>query len=195
MASEPIRIALFAGAGASKAVDSVSYPTTVEFFDKLPEDIRSDPQFLFVEQFLRESGRDRLIDIEEILWGLQTLLDFCRNATRGEGLIGHALAHDRLAHLIAPSWSHGHLAQALSRLTGDFSQIISKINALVFDLYGEAPSGRDIRTTGCGFLKPLFHFRSPCGLVHRDEVPIKIAALYIAHEPHRRPRHGLHRRS
>ncbi len=36
---------IFAGAGASKAVSADRYPTTIEFFEKLPETIRNTHLF------------------------------------------------------------------------------------------------------------------------------------------------------
>ena len=41
-------ILVFAGAGASKAVGPENYPTTLEFFERLPEQIRKDPLFLHI---------------------------------------------------------------------------------------------------------------------------------------------------
>lgn len=150
------RIMLFAGAGASKAVDSVSYPTTIEFFERLPDEIRSDPQFIFVERFLRQGTDDKIIDVEEVLWGLQTLLDLCRSVQIGKTLVGHALFSNRLANLADGRWTHGNLGEAADQLSYQFSNIISKINAVVYDLYGEAPNLKDIRDNWIKLLKPLF---------------------------------------
>jgi len=46
-------ILVFAGAGASSAVDHDKYPTTVEFFKRLPSEIKNDKLFSEIEKFLR----------------------------------------------------------------------------------------------------------------------------------------------
>ncbi|MCP5348021.1 MAG: hypothetical protein R3F41_10425 [Gammaproteobacteria bacterium] len=58
------RIVVFAGAGASKAVAPEKYPTTVEFFDDLPEEITSNKLFQQVVEFLKEDSGKGPIDIE-----------------------------------------------------------------------------------------------------------------------------------
>jgi hypothetical protein len=46
---------IFAGAGASKAVNPEKYPTTVEFFDKLPPAIKESSIFGSIVDFLKQS--------------------------------------------------------------------------------------------------------------------------------------------
>lgn len=60
-------ILIFAGAGASKAVDPTTYPTTVEFFEKLPDNIKSNSIFKNLEGYLRQGKpKGASIDVEEI---------------------------------------------------------------------------------------------------------------------------------
>ena len=62
-------ILIFAGAGASKAVSPTTYPTTIEFFEKLPDNIKSNAIFKNLEGYLRQgTPQGAPIDIEEILW-------------------------------------------------------------------------------------------------------------------------------
>src|SRR5829696_9086253 len=65
---EYLMILVFAGAGASKALDPQGYPTTEEFFKKLPKEIRSNQLFAGLEQFLRQQLNADVIDIEQWLW-------------------------------------------------------------------------------------------------------------------------------
>ena len=68
-------ILVFVGAGGSAAVDPKQYPTTVEFFNRLPPgDITgSSPSFKqslwLPERTQKEDGQR--IDIEEVLWRLR----------------------------------------------------------------------------------------------------------------------------
>ena len=70
-------ILVFVGAGGSAAVDPEQYPTTVEFFKRLPPEITGDSLFQLVCEFLRTQRRDEQIDIEKVLW---TLGDFEDNS-------------------------------------------------------------------------------------------------------------------
>ena len=47
-------IIVFAGAGASTAVDPKKYPTTEGFYSKLPSSIINDPLFVEVKGFPRK---------------------------------------------------------------------------------------------------------------------------------------------
>ena len=49
-------ILVFAGAGASAAIDSKKYPTTEGFFNNLSESIKNDPLFVVVKEFLETSN-------------------------------------------------------------------------------------------------------------------------------------------
>ena len=63
-------ILVFVGAGGSAAVNPEQYPTTVEFFNRLPDYIEQEPLFIQIREFLETSKRGQPIDIEEILWNL-----------------------------------------------------------------------------------------------------------------------------
>ena len=66
-------ILVFVGAGGSAAVDPEQYPTTVGFFEKLPDEIKSDPLFIKVCEFLMDQQGKEIVDIENVL---ETLDEF-----------------------------------------------------------------------------------------------------------------------
>ena len=68
-------ILVFAGAGSSASVDSKNYPTTIEFFKRLPEDVKNNALYNFIHEFLKAQKKESLIDIEDVLW---TIDDFNR---------------------------------------------------------------------------------------------------------------------
>ena len=76
-------ILLFVGAGGSAAVDAEQYPTTVEFYKRLPDDIVQNPLFFFVQNFLTNapSHNEASIDIEKILWELVNLEGYLAAST------------------------------------------------------------------------------------------------------------------
>ncbi|MCK4668361.1 hypothetical protein KAU33_16530 [Candidatus Dependentiae bacterium] len=70
-------ILIFAGAGASKAVDPDNYPTTIEFLEKLPKEIKEDPYFDLINKYFFYKN-DKIIDIEKVLWVIDELYIGCR---------------------------------------------------------------------------------------------------------------------
>jgi hypothetical protein len=72
---DQIQVVVFAGAGASKAVDADSYPTTVDFFSGLPKSVTSNRLFTNLVEFLKQEDSGRILDIELVLWALHQLRD------------------------------------------------------------------------------------------------------------------------
>lgn len=98
-------IVIFAGAGASKATNSEVYPTTIEFLEKLPEDITSDQLFTYVQNYLRfEGGEDSVIDIEEVLWALHDLSEFALHMNDQKTVIGWFLTGARILKSIGKNY-------------------------------------------------------------------------------------------
>ena len=61
-------ILIFAGAGASRAIDKDNYPTTVEFYDRLPEEINNTIDAIpNLRTFLKSEARSTPMDIEKAL--------------------------------------------------------------------------------------------------------------------------------
>ena len=74
-------ILVFVGAGGSASVDPKHYPTTVEFFKMIPNDVKEGPVFSNVHEYLRDKriqdGQSiDNIDIEEVLWGMSEVKDY-----------------------------------------------------------------------------------------------------------------------
>ena len=88
-------ILVFAGAGASYAINSDKYPTTVEFFSRLDESINEkiqkllSPKFKFIinkerKGLIEESQLHEKIDIEDILWLISKVKEDYRNIFSNE---------------------------------------------------------------------------------------------------------------
>jgi hypothetical protein len=137
---------IFAGAGASKAVNPDQYPTTVEFFEALSDEIKNDPLFVHVEAFLRETLGNQRLDIELVLWRLQELKIFCENSLRRDQFSGWMIQTGRFA-LVQPSLSIGHFPHIANMQIEHLSNLISKINRKVYDLYAELPDEKDLART------------------------------------------------
>lgn len=132
---------IFAGAGASKAVNSERYPTTVEFFERLPDPVRNSGLFRMAEQYLKKSDPERILDIEEVLWELQSLRAFSEQQTQEGNFVGYALRNGRLAHLLfGTNHNFNHLDVTLASVYGELENLIGSINATVYDFYDYEPS-------------------------------------------------------
>jgi hypothetical protein len=141
----PENILIFAGAGASKAVAPSKYPTTVEFFQSLPQSIKRNQLFIELERFLTRDGDKKLLDIEIVLWRLQELLDFCREASDQTQLTGWMLSNNRLPNVIGQTSStFGHLSTIVSTARVQLEALIGQINARVYELYSTLPSSEEI---------------------------------------------------
>ena len=60
-------ILVFSGAGGSAAVDPGQYPTTREFFNQLPKEIKNNPLFSSVRALLAQHYKKVEPDIEDVL--------------------------------------------------------------------------------------------------------------------------------
>lgn len=132
-------ILIFAGAGASKAVNSTEFPTTLEFFEKLPTRITETPLFQQAVSFIQSQKEDKVVDIEEVLWTLQDLFKFGHAYSRTSTFTGYMFQGNRLLQALGSGHSLGHLDAAIRRSFTDVDRLISQINARVYELYAHEP--------------------------------------------------------
>jgi hypothetical protein len=150
-------ILIFAGAGASKAVAPDLYPTTVEFFQDLPSNIKNNSLFTRVVEFLKDSSSNDPIDIELVLWRLQELVGFCSLVNDQSSLPGWMLAGNRLINSLDKKSNQniGHLSQISSRANQQLNKLIDEINARVYDLYSKLPPENRLDETWAPLLDQL----------------------------------------
>lgn len=140
-------ILVFVGAGGSAAVDPEQYPTTVEFFNRLPEEITQDPSFTLIGEFLRTQKEDgQPIDIEEVLWSLDKLQEHFSLSRDPNTLEGWMMTGNRLSRL------HANMNASEQILAGMFEigknllvPLQNRINALVHEFYVEPPSNGNLQ--------------------------------------------------
>lgn len=139
----PSRILVFAGAGASKAVDPTQFPTTVEFFERLPAEVIDDKYFQFVMRYLSSENGERLFDIEHVLWGLQEFYSIFADFQRRKGVLGFCLGQNVLS-LANSQHGFGHLQNTAPTIAAGFKQVIEKINQQVYEFYAAEPSPAEL---------------------------------------------------
>ena len=150
-------VVVFAGAGASKAIDPEKYPTTVEFFQRLPSGVTADPLFVEVRKFLEnEAGTGRLVDIELLLWRLGELQNFCSAARDRNSMTGWMIKGNRLAATLGlKNYNFGNLEQIAVAAADKIRDLITRIHAQVYDLYGQLPEPQQLESTWKQLIEPL----------------------------------------
>ena len=134
-------ILVFVGAGGSAAVDPEQYPTTVEFFNRLPDEIKNDPVFAKVREFLEErKGKGQPIDIEEVLWNLDELQDYFRSSLNANNMAGWMMAGNRINQLIKNAGELSNLRNGMSNLGSQIQNLKNNINAQVYKFYATPPN-------------------------------------------------------
>lgn len=148
------RVLVFAGAGASKAVRPDKFPTTAEFFSDLLPPITGDPMFQFALEYIRASSNEDTIDIENVLWALQTLKDFYDNVTEPKDIAGYALQNGLIERLF-PGHNAGHLLRLAPAISEQIGRLIGRINQVVYDLYSYEPTQAELEENWIDLISSL----------------------------------------
>ena len=149
-------ILIFAGAGASKAVDPTIYPTTIEFFEKLPDKIKSNDIFKNLEGYLRQGKpKDAPLDIEEILWAIYELEDFSAAISNKGNLIGWFLNDLKLLQSLGGNYDVNPLKNVAKDLVDKAFQLTRQISEQVYSFYADPPNQRNLETNWLPLLRNL----------------------------------------
>lgn len=137
------RIMVFAGAGASKAICPDKFATTKEFFDDLLPPITGDQLFGFAINYLNSVTKTEVIDIEQVLWALQTLYVFYDNITNPKEISGFSFQQNLIEKLYR-NHNVGHFLSVAPNIRASLADLIGRINQVVYDLYSYEPSEREL---------------------------------------------------
>jgi len=148
-------IVVFAGAGASKAVSPSEYPTTVEFFNKLPEEISNDILFRRTVEYLKSQRRHiSIVDIEHVLWALEELRAFLRQASDGSTVPGWFL-RGRLLEPINQNSDFGNLVNGGGSVLTVADQLVGRIDQMVYQWYSREPAVSELEASWLPLLAAL----------------------------------------
>ena len=147
-------ILVFVGAGGSAAVDSEQYPTTVGFFEKLPDEIEVNPVFDGVCKFLRDQKGKETVDIEDVLETLDELQADCQKITDFTNITGWAMS----GRLFVPRTDIPDFHPSIGRLkTVHIDPLSNQIKEYVYEFYGTRPAPNKL-STWIKLLKELEEF-------------------------------------
>ena len=155
-------ILVFAGAGASKAVNQSAYPTTIEFFQKLSDQIKNNPIFRNIEGYLRNGrSKEDPIDIEEIIWTIYELEDFASAITGKGNLIGWFLNDRKLLESMGAKYDVNPLMDVSRALVEKAYMLSRQIDEQVYDFYSAAPEKEELEQNWLPLLKLLLKKNMP----------------------------------
>ena len=140
-------ILVLAGAGASAAISPELYPTTVEFFDRIPDDVKDTAWFIYACQFLSDRQGGLPFDIEKILGVLSEMRDYCLKSHQESTFPGWMLAENRFASLAnarteLPDLAVPHLGDFVREMENEHARVEElqgDIHSLVYQYYEPLP--------------------------------------------------------
>ena len=154
-------ILIFAGAGASYAIDKKQYPTTKEFLERLPNHITSNPLFSVFQNFCKKAGQE---DIEYLLWRLEEFIELCEKSTNTDEIEGYALhrstgitqfpVHVHEGQLSLPDTITSPFLQFLHFAGSNLQELADGIKQQVHAFYSVEPQR--------GQLAPWMHLLAEC---------------------------------
>ena len=151
-------ILVFAGAGASFSVDCEKYPTTAEFFRRVPSAIKKNPWFSEATIFLQSINNGNPIDIEQVFGALREMRKYCTKSLDARTFPGWVLAsgQNRFSRLSEsnegseveydPYAYLDDILDAMRRSIHSMEELQGDINALVYDMYAASPSNEALKT-------------------------------------------------
>jgi hypothetical protein len=156
---------IFAGAGASKAINANEYPTADEFFRRLPPEIKQDTVFdLAANYLLLNVTKGEGPDVEQLLWVLRELDTFLRAASDVHGVAGWMLNKVWFARQFGVTSDTAELPKHAAELREHVSQIIGTINACVYEFYATLPADHELEPNWLALLRPLLSSDVPVEL-------------------------------
>jgi hypothetical protein len=144
---------IFAGAGASTAVNRTAFPTTRDFFEKHTQDFQMDALFQRVVRFIRDEkvkngwksdkGNEQPpVDLEEILFVLGEVEETFRRFTQQSGHAAFAVAHSEFM----PHGMRGtSVTQAFESTAPSITSLRHGLNRTLHKVYRGTPDISELR--------------------------------------------------
>ena len=147
-------ILVFAGAGASKAVSPDQYPTTVEFFERLPEGVTSLPLFGAITEFLGAHHPEEPLDIEQVLWAIGEWKELHSLVSDTGEFPGWLLTQRRIRKALGKEerFNPRQAIQKIAAVNKGSVDLESRINQRVYSLYRRLPEDEELAETWAPFL-------------------------------------------
>lgn len=154
-------ILIFAGAGASSAVSTTKYPTTIEYFKKLDLAITNDQLFKIAKNDVQNSNET--LDIENILFRLGKLKEQLHPTN-------HIKEYTNFYTNVLKEY----------KIEPNLATIIESINKKVFSFYGQIPTEDEVEHNWLKLLKILENSESKYEIVTTNyDTNIETSVAYL----------------
>ena len=135
-------ILVFAGAGASAAIDGKQYPATEGFFKKLPDSVTRDNLFNEIKGFL-QSNNTNSIDIEHVLGELAKINNYLWTSSDTSGIVGWMAKRNSFTS-INPNCDITNFFTYSNDVRNHCLELIDNIHELFYGFYGERPDNKKL---------------------------------------------------
>lgn len=176
-------LVVFAGAGASKAVEPNGYPTTQEFFAQLPNDIAKNHLFVAIAKFLQTTLGKEMIDIEQWLWACREAREIFNSLSSTQHVAGWLLDQNRLANATNMGVDFAPLFKDGSTVNRGLDWLEDMINRQIYDLYSRRPSVAALKTSWLPLFDVLLHFEERLELVTTNYDVVLEEAISVGRLP------------
>jgi hypothetical protein len=153
------RALVFAGAGASRSVSDKKYPTTLQFFQRLPDEIANHDLFRMLIVYLQEmSGADTQIDIEQVLWAADELLAVLKTFNNSKHPFGWSARSYLSRALGAPGADlFANTIPLAASAEARLEALTGKINEQIYALYGTVPEQSELESNWVSLMQALIN--------------------------------------
>lgn len=138
------RVMVFAGAGASFAVDRSSYPTTVGFYEQLPDEIRSHDLVRGLAAHFEKKFSSGPADIEKLLWSLGELIDHFKQVNDPSSALSWVIPNNMLQEALKLPHPVNHYSGTARQALPKLIDLRDRINAALYDCYSNIPSSEQL---------------------------------------------------
>lgn len=131
---------IFAGAGSSFGVDRDLFPTTVQFRENLPDNLKNNQLLQQIEAYIKREQVVSTIDIEHTLWEIGKLITNIEHTTKNNSFIRGALETNLINSIVNIDVSGSVIFNSLNKISNAAIQLQNSINSEVYNNYSrEAP--------------------------------------------------------
>lgn len=149
------RALVFAGAGASFAVSKELYPTTVQFYERLPESIRDHKLVRGMVRHLATKFGEGTPDVEKILWCLDELGDYLGKVEDATHPASWFIPNNSLHQVLHGGHETAPYAATARHGVHVVADLKSEISAKVYDYYSALPAQEQIQDNWLSLLELL----------------------------------------
>jgi len=128
---------------------------TRQFFEQLPEGIRSNVLFGYLTAFLEQRSGKQTLDIEDVLWVLGDLISAIKNATEPGSILQHLLIKNRVHAVTTMKPSGPEVVTQLTDLRNKATTLRDTIHDEVYRYYAAKPDKSELERSWIPLLKWL----------------------------------------